>query len=135
MTHGHVTYDHVTYGHVTYGHVTYGHVTYDHVTYGHVTYGHVTYGHVTYGHAFSSLLVLTRLLFCFFSASFGPLCVPLLTASDFPFSFPFPFVESPRLSKLRAVTPPFVAHVFSGMQSGVFIVMEIMYAPRFWGHT
>ena len=30
------------------------------------------------------------------------------------------------------MAPPFVAHIFAWMQSGVFIVTEIMYAPRFW---
>ena len=31
---------------------------------------------------------------------------------------------------IQAVAPSFVAHIFAWMQSGVFIGMEIMYAPR-----
>ena len=33
------------------------------------------------------------------------------------------------------MAPPFVAHIISWMQSVVFIVTEIMYAPKFLVHT
>ena len=32
------------------------------------------------------------------------------------------------------MAPRFVSHIFAWMQSGVFIVTEIMYAPRLWAH-
>ena len=70
--------------------------------------------HMTYGVAFSTLLVLTRLLFDIFSASLVPFCVPRLPPMASPLASPPTRVQLVR-DEFQFIRKPYelkmVAHV------------------------